>query len=70
MVSDIIKDINEIERLNKRIIDNYNDLSKLKPIKFFEYKAMRLLFRLIYNQEKIIKILKAMYKQIVYSKKN
>ena len=55
---DILKNIEEIEKVNKVIMDNYNELSKIKPIKFFEYETMRLLFRLIYNQEKIIRILK------------
>lgn len=64
MFDDIGENIDEIERINKSIINNYNDLSKIKPIKFFEYETMRPMLRLIYNQERIIKLLRIIYRNM------
>ena len=55
-------DIEEIAGINKRIFENYKEMSKIKPIRFFEYETMRLMLRLIYNQERIINLLKKIYK--------
>ena len=63
-MDEVWKNLCEIEMIRKHIQDNLDDLENVKPKGFFQFHVMRVLFRLAYNQDRIVNLLRIIYRDI------